>query len=364
MGEGAGILILEELETARRRGAKIYCEIVGYGMSGDAYHISAPCETGDGAIRVMKKTLKDAERRALGRRLRERARHLHAAGRQGRGASPSRRVFGEHARKLAISSTKSMTGHLLGAAGGLEAGITALTLRDQVIAPTINYENPDPECDLDFVPNTARKADVRYVLSNSFGFGGTNGALLFKRWEESRSSMKIVVCVKQVPGHRGPDPDRRRRQGHRRERPQLDRVALRRVRDRGGAEASRRPRAARWSSSPWAPTASQSALRNGLAMGADSAIHLKDPLFDGLDSLGTALGAGGGDQAAGARPRSSTGQQGVGTDNSQVPGMLAEILDLPQVTMAVKIEIDGRQGDGASARSRARTRPGRRRCPR
>jgi 3-oxoacyl-[acyl-carrier-protein] synthase II len=185
MGEGAGILILEELETARRRGAKIYCELVGYGMSGDAYHISSPCETGDGAISVMKKALKDAgvEPTAVD--------YINVHGT----STPQgdkveviaiKEVFGAHARKVAISSTKSMTGHLLGAAGGLEAGIAALTLRDQVIAPTINYENPDPECDLDFVPNEKRRADVRYVLSNSFGFGGTNGALLFKRWEEGR----------------------------------------------------------------------------------------------------------------------------------------------------------------------------------
>jgi 3-oxoacyl-[acyl-carrier-protein] synthase II len=183
MGEGAGILILEELEHARRRGAKIYCELVGYGMSADAYHISAPSETGEGAMRVMKRTLKDAgvDPAAVD--------YVNVHGT----STPHgdrveviaiKGVFGDHARKLAISSTKSMTGHLLGAAGGLEAGIAALTLRDQVLAPTINYENPDPECDLDFVPNQARKAAVRYVLSNSFGFGGTNGALLFKRWEE------------------------------------------------------------------------------------------------------------------------------------------------------------------------------------
>jgi len=182
MGEGAGILILEELEMARRRGARIYCEIVGYGMSADAYHISAPCETGDGAISVMKKALKDASLQPSD------VDYINVHGT----STPQgdkveviaiKEVFGDHARKVAISSTKSMTGHLLGAAGGLEAGICALTLRDQVIAPTTNYENPDPECDLDFVPNTARKAAVRHVLSNSFGFGGTNGALLFKRWE-------------------------------------------------------------------------------------------------------------------------------------------------------------------------------------
>jgi len=182
MGEGSGILILEELETARRRGARVYCEIVGYGMSADAYHISAPSETGAGAVSVMKKALKDAGLRPSD------VDYINVHGT----STPQgdkveviaiKDVFGDHARKVAISSTKSMTGHLLGAAGGLEAGISALTLRDQVIAPTINYENPDPECDLDFVPNTARKAPVRHVLSNSFGFGGTNGALLFKRWE-------------------------------------------------------------------------------------------------------------------------------------------------------------------------------------
>ena len=183
MGEGAGILILEELETARRRGARIYCEIVGYGMSADAYHISAPSETGAGAISVMKKALKDARLQPSD------VDYINVHGT----STPQgdkveviaiKEVFGDHARKVAISSTKSMTGHLLGAAGGLEAGISALTLRDQVIPPTINYENPDPECDLDFVPNTARKAAVRHVLSNSFGFGGTNGALIFRRWEQ------------------------------------------------------------------------------------------------------------------------------------------------------------------------------------
>ena len=182
MGEGAGILILEELEHARRRGAKIYCELVGYGMSGDAYHISAPSETGEGAMRVMRRTLKDAkvEPSAVD--------YINVHGT----STPQgdkvevlaiKGVFGDHARKVAISSTKSMTGHLLGAAGGLEAGLSALMLRDQVLAPTINYENPDPDCDLDFVPNAARKAKVTYALSNSFGFGGTNGALLLKRWE-------------------------------------------------------------------------------------------------------------------------------------------------------------------------------------
>jgi 3-oxoacyl-[acyl-carrier-protein] synthase II len=183
IGEGSGIVILEELEHARRRGAKIYCELVGYGMSSDAYHISAPCEDGDGAIRVMKAALGDAgvEPDAID--------YVNVHGTSTpRGDAvevvAAHAVFGEHAKKLALSSTKSMTGHLLGAAGGLEAGISALAVRDQVLPPTINLENPDPECDLDCVPSTARKAAVRYALSNSFGFGGTNGSLLFKRFED------------------------------------------------------------------------------------------------------------------------------------------------------------------------------------
>jgi 3-oxoacyl-[acyl-carrier-protein] synthase II len=182
MGEGAGILLLEELEHARRRGARIYCEIAGYGMSADAYHISAPSEDGDGAVRVMRATLEDAGVPP------EAVDYINVHGTSTpRGdvveTIATKTVFGDHARRLALSSTKSMTGHLLGASGGLEAGIAALAVRDQVLPPTINQEDPDPECDLDCVPNLARKAPVRYALSNSFGFGGTNGALLFKRFE-------------------------------------------------------------------------------------------------------------------------------------------------------------------------------------
>jgi 3-oxoacyl-[acyl-carrier-protein] synthase II len=182
IGEGSGILVLEEMEHARRRGARIYCEVAGYGMSGDAYHISAPCEDGDGAIRVMRATLADA---GVAPSVVDYI-NVHGTSTP-RGdvveVIATRAVFGEHARELALSSTKSMTGHLLGAAGGLEAGITALVLRDQVLPPTINHENPDPDCDIDCVPNRARPAEVRYALSNSFGFGGTNGALLMKRLE-------------------------------------------------------------------------------------------------------------------------------------------------------------------------------------
>ena len=183
MGEGAGVIILEALDFARRRGAPIYAELVGYGMSADAYHITAPSEDGDGGVRVMDAALRDAGVRP------EQVDYINAHGT----STPFndkletlaiKRLFGEHARQLAISSTKSMTGHLLGAAGGLEAGITVLAVKHQVLPPTINYETPDPECDLDYVPNTKRDAKVEYALSNSFGFGGTNGALLFKRYAE------------------------------------------------------------------------------------------------------------------------------------------------------------------------------------
>jgi 3-oxoacyl-[acyl-carrier-protein] synthase II len=182
IGEGSGILVLEDLERARARGARIYCEIVGYGMSGDAFHISAPCEDGDGAIRVMRATLADA---GVAPELVDYV-NVHGTSTPRGDAVETiacKTVFGDHARKLALSSTKSMTGHLLGASGGLEAGIAALALRDQVIPPTINHDTPDPECDLDCVPNQARKATLRYALSNTFGFGGTNGALLLRRFE-------------------------------------------------------------------------------------------------------------------------------------------------------------------------------------
>ena len=181
IGEGAGILVLEELEFARRRGARILAEIVGYGMTGDAYHITQPAEGGDGAYRVMKCTLADAglDPGAVS--------YVNAHGTStpigdAMETCAMKRLFDSRAKSIPVSSTKSMTGHLLGGAGGLEAGICILALRDQILPPTINLENPDPQCDLDYVPLDARKADVQYTLSNSFGFGGTNACLLFKRW--------------------------------------------------------------------------------------------------------------------------------------------------------------------------------------
>jgi len=182
VGEGAGILILESLEHAQKRNAPILAEIVGYGMSGDAFHITQPAANGDGAFRVMRAALKDAklDPSVIG--------YLNAHGTStplgdAIETTAIKRLFGERANKVPVSSTKSMTGHLLGGAGGLEAGISVLALRDQILPPTINYETPDPCCDLDYVPNTARKAAVEYALSNSFGFGGTNAALIFRRWD-------------------------------------------------------------------------------------------------------------------------------------------------------------------------------------
>jgi len=182
VGEGSGMLILESLDLAQRRGANILAEIVGYGMSGDAYHITQPAEGGDGGYRVSLAAIKDAKITT------DDVSYVNAHGTStpmgdGIETAALKRVFGERAKKVPISSTKSMTGHLLGGAGGLEAGISVLALRDQIVPPTINYENPDPACDLDYVPNHARKVDLHYVLSNSFGFGGTNASLIFKRWE-------------------------------------------------------------------------------------------------------------------------------------------------------------------------------------
>jgi len=183
IGEGAGIVILEEISHALRRGAPIYAEVAGYGVSADAFHISAPSEDGDGPIRVMRNALADAGVRP------EDVDYINAHGT----STPIgdrietiaiKQVFGDHAGTVAVSSTKSMTGHLLGAAGGLETGITALAVRHGLIPPTINYRTPDPGCDLDYVPNKAREKEIRYALNNSFGFGGTNASILLKRFEE------------------------------------------------------------------------------------------------------------------------------------------------------------------------------------
>jgi 3-oxoacyl-[acyl-carrier-protein] synthase II len=182
IGEGAGIVILEELEFARRRNAQIYAEVVGYGSSSDAYHITAPSEDGDGAVRAMKMAIRKAGIRP------DQIEYVNAHGT----STPYndrletmaiKKCFGDHAYKMAISSTKSMTGHLLGGAGGLEAGISALAVYHQAAPPTINLQNPDPDCDLDYVPHTGRKMPITYALSNSFGFGGTNATLLFKKFD-------------------------------------------------------------------------------------------------------------------------------------------------------------------------------------
>jgi 3-oxoacyl-[acyl-carrier-protein] synthase II len=180
IGEGAGLVILEEMEAAKRRGAKIYCELVGYGLSGDAYHIAAPSEDGDGPARVMRNALADAQINP------DAIDYINAHGT----STPAgdkvetvaiKMVFGDHAKKLAVSSTKSMTGHLLGAAGGLETAICALAVRDQVMPPTTNYEEPDPECDLDYIPNVARTAHARLALCNCMGFGSKNSVLVIGR---------------------------------------------------------------------------------------------------------------------------------------------------------------------------------------
>jgi 3-oxoacyl-[acyl-carrier-protein] synthase II len=180
LGEGAGILVLEEYEHAKARGARIYAELKGYGMSADAHHITAPCEDGDGAVRCMANALRNAGLDA------NTVDYVNAHGT----STPLgdiaetvavKRCFGDHARKLAVSSTKSMTGHLLGAAGGIESVFSVLAIRDQVAPPTINLVNQDPQCDLDYVPNTARSMKIEVVLSNSFGFGGTNGTLVFSK---------------------------------------------------------------------------------------------------------------------------------------------------------------------------------------
>ena len=180
LGDGAGVLLLEEYETAKARGAEIYCELVGFGMSSDAYHMTSPSQNGEGAARCMKNALKDAGINA------EDIDYINAHGTSTPAGDVAETMalklaMGNHASNVAVSSTKSMTGHLLGAAGGIEAVFSVLAIRDQILPPTINLENPDPECDLDYVANVARNAPVEYAMSNSFGFGGTNGTLIFKK---------------------------------------------------------------------------------------------------------------------------------------------------------------------------------------
>ena len=180
IAEGAGILILEELEHAKARGAKIYAELRGYGLNADAHHITSPAPEGEGAQRCMKLALKDAKL------MPEDIGYINAHGTSTKIGDAGetmaiKRVFGDAARKVMVSSTKSMTGHMLGAAGGVETAICALTLARGVVPPTINYTTPDPECDLDYVPNTAREVRLKHVLTNSFGFGGTNACLILSR---------------------------------------------------------------------------------------------------------------------------------------------------------------------------------------
>ena len=199
VGEGSGILILEELEHAQRRGAHVFAEVAGYGMSADAHHITHPPEDGDGGYRVMRNALRDAGIQP------SQVQYVNAHGTStdlGDRAETIaiKHVFGDHAGKLAVSSTKSMTGHLLGGAGGLEAGITVLAIRDQIAPPTINYEFPDPDCDLDYVPNQARPMNIEYALTNSFGFGGTNGCLIFKRFESAKGADARRHTAKKLVG--------------------------------------------------------------------------------------------------------------------------------------------------------------------
>jgi 3-oxoacyl-[acyl-carrier-protein] synthase II len=180
VGEGAGVLVLEEYEFAKKRGATILAELIGYGMSGDAFHMTAPSEDGDGPFRVMRNAIRDA--RIEPSQINYLNAHATSTDMGDKIETVAiTRAFGDHAYKLAVSSTKSMTGHLLGGAGGLEAGITVLAIRDQIAPPTINHDNPDPACDLDYIPKVARPMRIDYALSNSFGFGGTNGSLIFKR---------------------------------------------------------------------------------------------------------------------------------------------------------------------------------------
>ena len=248
IGEGAGLVILEEMEAAKKRGARIYAELAGYGLSGDAFPHR-------GALRGRRRAGARHEERDGGRRHRpDEIDYINAHGT----STPAgdkvetlaiKMVFGAHARKLAISSTKSMTGHLLGAAGGLETAICALAVHDQVMPPTINYENPDPECDLDYVPNEARRGPIRYALSNSFGFGGTNGCLIFKRMDvrsRCRAEGSRAPTMNSNPRrhrlrprHRNEDQDRPRRQLDRRDGREVDRLPVRRVRARRGPEDER-----------------------------------------------------------------------------------------------------------------------------
>ena len=353
MGEGAGIVVLEERERAQARGARIYAELVGYGMSSDAYHISTPAENGDGIIRAMKAALKDAGVAP------EQIDYINAHGTSTPSGDPieilaAKAVFGDHARKLAISSTKSMTGHLLGAAGGVEAASPRWHCTTAVLPPTINLDNQDPECDLDCVPNEARKAQVRVRAVQLVRLRRHQRRAHHEAArglsKDVRQAMKILVCVKQVP-----DTETRVRiapDGAAIVESDINWVVS--PYDEFAIEEALRLREAKGGEVVLLSLGAdrvQTALRTGLAMGADSAVHVKDPR--------STRHAGGGTRPRRRDPQDRrvrpvlTGQQGVGGDNSQMPGLLAELLDLPQVTTVVKLEIRRGHGEGR-ARGRGR----------
>ena len=344
MGEGSGILILEELEHAQRRGANILAEIVGYGMSGDAYHITSPSEDGDGAFRVMRLAIKDAGIEP------EKIDYVNAHGTSTEvgdriETTALKRVFCDHAYKLAVSSTKSMTGHLLGGAGGLEAGITVLALRDQIAPPTVNLDVPDPECDLDYVPHHARRMKIDYALSNSFGFGGTNGCLIFKRYTSSPPSrdregaglpMKILVSIKQVPSRDSQlriDPSGRWIQENDLsfEINEPDAFALEealRLKEKHGGEVV---------ALCAGPARASQTIREALAKGADRAIHIEEENLAAFDTLGVAKLLA---KAAEAEHPDLilTGLQSDDLGYGQTGVVMAELLGLPHGTIIMAVE--------------------------
>ena len=348
IGEGAGMLILEELEFATRRGARIYAEIVGYGSTSDAYHMTAPSEDGDGARRAMVMAIRKAGITP------DQVDYINAHGT----STPYndkletlaiKNCFGEHARTLAISSTKSMTGHLLGGAGGLEAGISALSVFHDEVPPTINLDNPDPECDLDYVPHQSRKMPVRYALSNSFGFGGTNAALLFKKVRSD--GMKIAVCIKQVPTREWQprltdDKTWIREQDASFEMNEPDAYALEealRLREKHSGEVV---------VCAAGPARVQQVIREALARGADRALHVEDDRLASADASVTA------DALAAAMMDERfdlvlTGLQSDDLGQAQTGVVLAERLGIPHSTIIMEVQV---RWDLAARQARARRR--------